>query len=89
MYLFVVEVSNGEAEIVGLGSLVHEDAECLEWLSKSFTKRNPNVKKTRLVMADKDMKERGARHFRNTVRGFQNHGDSRNPLRILGDSGGF
>ena len=58
VYLFVVEDANGEGEIVGLGSLVHEDAESLEWLVQSFIERNPNIKKTRLVMADKDMKER-------------------------------
>ena len=58
VYLFVVEDANGEGEIVRLGSLVHEDAESLEWLVQSFIERNPNIKKTRLVMADKDMKER-------------------------------
>ena len=58
VYLFVVEDSNGEAEIVGLGALVHEDAESLEWLIKSFMNRNPKVERTRLVMADKDLQER-------------------------------
>ena len=58
VYLFVVEDANGEAEVVGLGSLVHEDAESLGWLVKTFMERNPNVKDTRLVMADKDMQER-------------------------------
>lgn len=58
VYIFVVEDANGEAEIVGMGALVHEDAESLGWLIESFKKRNPNVNKTRLVMADKDLNER-------------------------------
>ena len=58
VYLFVVEDANGETEIVGLGFLVVEDAESLGWLVETFMHKNPSVKKTRLVMADKDLNER-------------------------------
>ena len=58
VYLFVVEDANGEAEIVGLGALVNEDAESLDWLVRTFAERNPKVRDTRLVMADKDLNER-------------------------------
>ena len=57
VYLFLIEDANGEGEIVGLGALVREDAESLEWLVQSFMERNPNINKTRLVMAE-DSEER-------------------------------
>ena len=57
VYLFFIEDANGEGEIVGLGALVREDAESLEWLVQSFMQRNPNINKTRLVMGE-DSKER-------------------------------
>ena len=58
VYLFVVEDANGETDIVGLGFLVVEDAESLGWLVETFMQKNPSAKRTRLVMADKDLNER-------------------------------
>ena len=57
-YLMLVEDSNGESEIVSVCILTSEDSESIQWMVDIFKKHNTNCNKTRVVMADKDIKER-------------------------------
>lgn len=58
-YIFLVEDSLGQSEVVGVALLVNETKESLAWLIKTFAEKNPSSKdKLRVVMADKDINER-------------------------------
>lgn len=58
IYLMLVEDSNGQSEIVTVCMLASEDTEGIQWMMEVFKKHNPNWNDTRVVMADKDIKER-------------------------------
>ena len=57
VYIFLVEDSMGENEIAGVGLLMSENAESLRWLLSVFKGNNVNDQ-PRVIMADKDFKER-------------------------------
>ena len=57
-YLFLCEDSNGQSEIVGVCLLVSEDAVSMKWMLSAFQKHNVKWPDTRVIMADKDIKER-------------------------------
>ena len=57
-YLVLCEDSNGQSEIVAVCLLVSEDAESIDWMFSVFKKCNDKWKDIRVVMADKDIKER-------------------------------
>ncbi len=58
IYLMLVEDSNGESEIVCVCILVSEDSESIKWMLEMFQKHNSRWIDIRVVMADKDIKER-------------------------------
>lgn len=58
-YLMLCEDSNGLSEIVFVCLLVSEDQESMQWMIDTFKKNNPKWNTIRVVMADKDMGERG------------------------------
>lgn len=58
IYLMLVEDSNGLSEIVTVCILVSEDAKSIEWMLETFKKFNSRCCDIRVVMADKDIKER-------------------------------
>lgn len=58
VYLMIVEDSNGQSEIVAVCILVSEDSTSIAWMLETFKKKNCNWSSTRVVMADKDIKER-------------------------------
>ena len=58
VYLLLCEDSNGQSEIVGICLLVSEDAVSMEWMLSTFKKHNVQWSSTRVIMADKDIKER-------------------------------
>lgn len=58
IYLMLVEDSNGQSEIVSVCILVCEDVEGIQWMFEAFKKHNSNWNNARVVMADKDIKER-------------------------------
>ena len=58
VYLFLVEDSNGQSEIVAVCLLVAEDHDSMCWMFESFKKLNPEWSQVRVVMADKDIGER-------------------------------
>ena len=57
VYIFLVEDSMGESEVVGVGLLVTENVESLRWLLNTFKGNNVN-NQTRVIMADKNFNER-------------------------------
>ena len=58
VYLFLCEDSNGQSEIVGVCLLASEDAVSMKWMLSAFQKHNVKWPDTRVIMADKDIKER-------------------------------
>ena len=48
----------GQSEIVGVCLLVSEDAVSMEWMLSTFKKHNEQWSSMRVIMADKDIKER-------------------------------
>uniref|UniRef100_A0A7M5UYK0 ZSWIM1/3 RNaseH-like domain-containing protein n=1 Tax=Clytia hemisphaerica TaxID=252671 RepID=A0A7M5UYK0_9CNID len=56
-YIFLVEDSMGQSEVVGVALMVNETKENLTWLIETFKKENP-ADGLRVVMADKDINER-------------------------------
>ena len=58
IYLMLVEDSNGLSEVIATCILVCEDVESIRWMLEVFKKHNPNWNSIRVVMADKDIKER-------------------------------
>lgn len=58
IYLMLVEDSNGQSEIVSVCILVCEDVESIQWMFEVFKKHNSHWSSIRVVMADKDIKER-------------------------------
>jgi zinc finger SWIM domain-containing protein 3 len=58
VYLMLVEDSNGLSEIVAVCILVSEDTEGIQWMIEQFKKHNRNWDDIRVIMADKDIKER-------------------------------
>jgi len=58
VYLFTVEDAMGQSHIVGVGILAEETLTALTWMLSTFVEKNPNSSRTRVVMADKDIKER-------------------------------
>ena len=57
VYLFMVEDSMGETEVVAVGILVAETEDNVRWMLESLRERNPEFK-PRVFMADKDFNER-------------------------------
>ena len=57
-YVMLCEDSNGLSEAIAVCFLVCEDTESMHWMVKSFKKCNPEFERTRVVMADKDIRER-------------------------------
>ena len=57
VYLFMVEDSMGETEVVAVGILVAETEDNVGWMLESLRERNPEFK-PRVFMADKDFNER-------------------------------
>ena len=58
VYLLMCEDSNGQSEIVGVCLLVSEDIVSMQWMLSSFKKHNLKWSNTKVIMADKDIKER-------------------------------
>lgn len=58
LYIMLCEDSNGQSEIVAACLLVIEDADSMTWMVETFKKLNPEWRKVRVVMADKDIGER-------------------------------
>ena len=58
VYLLLCEDSNGQSEIVGVCLLVSEDVVSMKWMLNAFKKHNVKWSDTRVIMADKDIKER-------------------------------
>ena len=58
VYLFLCRDSNGQSEIVGVCLLVSEDVVSMKWMLDAFKKNNVKWSDTRVIMADKDIKER-------------------------------
>ncbi len=52
------EDSNGLSEIIAVCLLVQEDVKSMTWMVKSFKKLNPQWRKIRIIVGDKDMGER-------------------------------
>ena len=57
VYLFMIEDSMGEAEVVAVGILVAETEDNIKWMLESLRERNPEFKRG-VIMADKDFNER-------------------------------
>ena len=57
VYLFMVEDSMGETEVVAVGILVAETEDNVRWMLESLRERNPEFK-PRVFMADKEFNER-------------------------------
>ena len=57
VYLFLVEDSMGESEVVGVAILVEETEEIVGWMIQCLKDRNPEFSPG-AVMADKDFNER-------------------------------
>ncbi len=58
VYSMLCEDSNGLSEIIAVCLLVQEDTESMTWMVESFKKLNPQWRKIRVIMGDKDMGER-------------------------------
>lgn len=58
VYLMLCEDSNGASEIVAVCLLVSEDIDNLKWMLEIFKERNDRCSDIRVIMADKDIKER-------------------------------
>ena len=59
VFLMLCEDSNGQSEIIALFMVASEDATNIRWMLDTFKKLNPKWNNIRVVMADKDLKERG------------------------------
>ena len=57
VYLFMVEDSMRETEVVAVGILVAETEDSVRWMLESLRERNPEFK-PKVFMADKDFNER-------------------------------
>lgn len=58
VFMMLCEDSNGQSEVVAVCILVSEDANGIKWMLQKFKCNNANWDKIRVVMADKDLKER-------------------------------
>ena len=58
VYLMLCEDSNGQSEIVAVCLLVTEDSGSMTWMMDAFKKHNAGWECVRVVMADKDIRER-------------------------------
>ena len=58
MYLLLCEDSNGQSEIVAVCLLVSEDVNSMKWMLDVFRKHNVQWSHARVILADKDIKER-------------------------------
>ena len=58
VYLMLCEDSNGQSEIIAVCLLVCEDSDSMKWMLDAFKKQNAHWTKVRVVMADKDIRER-------------------------------
>ena len=58
VFLMLCEDSNGQSEIIALSVIASEDTTSIQWMLDTFKKLNPNWTSIRVVMADKDLKER-------------------------------
>uniref|UniRef100_A0A1X7VIP8 ZSWIM1/3 RNaseH-like domain-containing protein n=1 Tax=Amphimedon queenslandica TaxID=400682 RepID=A0A1X7VIP8_AMPQE len=58
VFIMLCEDSNGQSEVVAVCILVSEDANGIKWMLQKFKCNNGNWDKIRVVMADKDLKER-------------------------------
>lgn len=58
VFLFLVEDSSCESEIVAVAVLTNEDKISVEWMIETFKKKNPASISTACIMTDKDMNER-------------------------------
>ena len=56
-YLLLCEDSNGQSEIVAVCLPVSEDVNSMKWMLDVFKKHNVQWSHTRVIMADKDIKE--------------------------------
>ncbi|KAF2886648.1 hypothetical protein ILUMI_19525, partial [Ignelater luminosus] len=57
VYIFLLEDSNGESRIAGVGILSTEDKDTITWLIQSFKSLNPKWTHTKCTMTDKDLVE--------------------------------
>lgn len=58
VFVFLVEDSNCQSEIVAVTLLANEEKERVEWMLNVFQKKNPSWTRTRSIMTDKDLTER-------------------------------
>jgi zinc finger SWIM domain-containing protein 3 len=58
VYLMLCEDSNGASEIIAVCLLASEDIDSMRWMLEIFKERNDKWNYIRVVMADKDIKER-------------------------------
>ena len=60
VFLILCEDSNGCSEVVGVCLLVCEDLESMKWMMETFKQHIPRSSDIRIVMSDRDIKERDA-----------------------------
>lgn len=58
IYLLLCEDSMGNSEVVSVGMLSVEDADTLTWMFQTLRSRNPEMDRVRVLITDKDLKER-------------------------------
>lgn len=68
IYLILCEDSMGNSEIVSVATLSVEDEPSLSWMFETLRMRNPEMDRVRVIITDKDIKERQVlrRYFTNT-----------------------
>ena len=54
-----MKAPSGQSEIIALSVIASETTSSIQWMLDTFKKLNPNI---RVVMADKDLKERDVMH---------------------------
>ena len=57
-FFILFEDSNGQSEISAVCLLVNEDGDSIKWMFDTFKQHNDRWEAIRIVMADKDLKER-------------------------------
>lgn len=58
VFLMLCEDLSGQSEIIALSMIASEDTTSVRWMLATFKKLNPTWTNIRVVMADKDLKER-------------------------------
>ncbi|XP_035209357.1 uncharacterized protein LOC118183859 isoform X2 [Stegodyphus dumicola] len=58
LYLFLCEDPNGCIYTISVGLLFTDDADSLMWLLNTFKRHNPNWRRTKIILADPEIKAR-------------------------------